>query len=371
MDAALPTLQKNIRNSELNIAKEKRTFLTYPANGLAPCTLEETEDSVHFLFNTKGTEPATAILDMPKWEQFRFLANCADLDCLSQEYDFALSLDNMRIDMNLIPQLLMRDAKSANRIDFLQRYKALIGSVLQRKYQYDHYIHGGQDLYKKNKLLTELANLETVEALQRKLLEEYRRLLRETHDTKKLVPKKTVIISQILFPLLILFILSAAFFGGRMLLIDIPLRDSVIAASNAYIHGDLLSVQRELQSYDIDRLPDETKYILSRAYVSTEALTHTQINNILLGLAKMTEPIIFDYWIYLGRLYFDEAIDIAQRLGDDELLLFAYLKYEVYVRNDSSIPGEERLELLSTLENHINRLNRARDEAAGNPLINP
>ena len=40
------TLQKTMRNSEMTVLKEKRPFLTYPINGLAPCTLEEKEDSV-------------------------------------------------------------------------------------------------------------------------------------------------------------------------------------------------------------------------------------------------------------------------------------------------------------------------------------
>ena len=150
-----------------------------------------------------------------------------------------------------------------------------------------------------------------------------------------------------------------------MLLIEIPFQNSVINASSAYIHGDHLSVQRELRNYSIDRLSEETRFFLSRSYVSTEALTPAQRNTILLSLARLTDPIMFDYWILLGRLYFAEAIDIAQRLGDDELLLFAYIKQEVYVRNDLSIPGEERIALLSYLVAHIERLNRAREEAEG------
>jgi len=33
-----------IKNSDLNVPKEKRVFLTYPAPGLCPCTLEELEE---------------------------------------------------------------------------------------------------------------------------------------------------------------------------------------------------------------------------------------------------------------------------------------------------------------------------------------
>lgn len=357
------TLQKNIRNSELVVAKEKRAFLTYPAAGLAPCKLEETEDSINLIFDTNGAELAETILDKPKHEQFRFLINCANLQNINREYDFTMSLDNLLVDINLMPQLLLRDVKTPSSTDFLQRYKALIGSILLRKYKYDSYINGGKDLYKKNKFLSELADLEAVEDIQNRLLEEYSLLLNETETTQKLVSKKSVLMSRIAIPILAIALVAAAFFGGKMLFIDIPFQESVVTASVAYIHGDHLTVQRELRNYSINRLSDETKYFLARSYVSTQALTHTQIHNILIGLARMTDPILFDYWILLGRLHFAEAVDIAQRLGDDELLLFAYIKQDVYVRNDMSIPGEERLALISYLQNHIDRLNRARDEA--------
>ena len=359
------TIQKNIRNSELSIPKEKRAFLTYSASGLAPCVIEEQEDSVNFIFDIKGTTPAETILKKTRLEQLRFLINCAKLKHLYQEYDFILSLDNLRIDINMMPLLLIRDAKSSNNLDFTQCYKALIGSVLLSKYKYENYIDGGQDLYKKNKFLHELANFEDIDDIQNRLTEEYNIFLQETATTQKMVSKNSVLISRIAIPVLAIAFVITLFFGGRMMLIEIPFNNSVISASNAYINGDHLTVQRELRPYSIDRLSTETKYFLSRSYVSTEALTHVQITNILMGLTRLTDPIIFDYWILLGRLHFSEAVDIAQRLGDDELLLFAYLKQEVYVRSDISISGEDRVALLSYLESNIDRLNRARDEVVG------
>ena len=267
-----------------------------------------------------------------------------------------------------MPKILVRDAKKNdgnNGLDFLQTYMALIGSILLAKYKYEDYLKGGQSHYKKNKLLTELSALETAADIKHRLLKEYQQIIQETNETQKLVPKKNVLISRIAIPLLAVALAAAAFFAGRMLLIDIPFRDNLITANTAYINGDFLSVQQALRNYDITALSAETRFFLSRAYVSTEALTDAQRENILIGLAQLTDPIIFDYWILLGRLYFNEAIDIAQRLGDDELLLFAYLKYEVFVRQDMSMPGEERVALLAYLENHIDRLNSARDEAMG------
>ena len=372
------TLTKTIRNSELTVSKEKRTFLSYPAKGLAPCVLESTEDSINLIFDTQGLEPSETIQTKPKWEQLRFLINCASLVSLDMEYDFPMSLDNQLLDLNLMPSILIRDAKKTGTsgqsgpTSFLMRYKALIGSILLPKYKYENYLNGGQDLYKKNKLLQELSELETVAEIQDRLLKEYRRQTWEVTTAQKLVPKRNVWVSRIAIPLLALALLATLVYGGRLLLIDLPLRDSLLTANTAYINGNHLSVQQALRSYSIDRLPPETRYFLSRSYVSTEALTETQRENILIGLAPITNPMLFDYWIQLGRLYFTEAIDIAQRLGDDELLLYALLKHEVFVRNDLTIPGEERVTLLAELERNISNLNRVRDEAVQEVFgINP
>ena len=358
-------LYRNIRNSEIAVAKEKRVFLTYDIAGLAHCELQEEEDSVNFAFNTQGFELAETIFHKTKWEQFRFLANCAQLSNLSVEYDYSMALDNLIIDINLIPKLLIRDAKKNDGLDFVQRYKALVGSVLLHKYKYEDYLNGGQDLYKKNKLLFTISEMETADEIKNSLLDEYQRMIHEVGETKKLVPKKTVLTSRIAIPVLAVLFAVTAFLSGRMLFIDIPFRNDVITANTAYINGNFLGVQQALNGYDLSRLSVETRFFLSRSYVATEALTDAQRANILIGLAQRTEPIIFDYWILLGRLYFSEAVDIARRLGDDELLLFAYLKQDVFVRQDISMPGEERAQLLSYLETNIDRLNRARDEATG------
>ena len=357
------SLKRNIRNSELAVAKEKRAFLVYPANGLVSCVLEETEDSVDFVFDTQDLEPAENIHKKPKWEQLRFLVNCADLSSLDIEYDFSMSIDNQLMDINLTPSLLIRDAKRPVNQSFIQRYKALAGSILLPRYKYEDYLLGGQDLYEKHKLLREITKMETTEEIKAYLLKEYRRLMWETNTSKRLVPNMNVWLSRIAIPVLAAILLVAVFFGGRMMFVDIPFQESIIIANTAYINNDPLSVQRALRGYSVERLPVEARYFLSRSYVSTEALTDIQRENILIRLAPITNPMLFDYWIHLGRLYFEEAVDIAQRLGDDELLLYAYLKQEVFVRNDINMPGEERMALLATLERNIEGLNQARADA--------
>ena len=361
-------LERSVRNSGISVAKEKRSFLTYKANCLVNCSLEETEDSVNFIFDIRGLQESESIFKMSEIDQLRFLVNCALLYELDTQYDFSLSLENILLDINLMPQLLIRDAKKSETPSFIRKYKALIGSVLLHKYKYDDYLLGGEGLYKKDKYLQELATMKTTEEIRQDLLEKYQHKLNETNQSKCLVSKKRIWFSRITIPMLAVALIATSALGLRMTFLDIPFRDSVIDAGISYIRGDFLGVQVALNNYGSYALPDDVKHFLSRSYVSTEALTNIQRENILLGLTPMTAPLIFDYWITVGRLQFDEAVDIAQRLGDDELLLFAYLKQEVFVRQDTSMPGEERAALLDNLERNIDELNNARSQATSSLL---
>jgi len=359
------TIRRNIRNSELAVSKDKRAFLTYPMDGLAACTLEENEDGIVLSFDTVNLESADTVLSRSQEDRLRFLVNCAALNDLYAEYDFSLSPDNLLIDLNLRPKVLKRDAKRHGDSEFLSRYKALIGSMLQKRYKYEDYLSGGNGLYKKNKLLTALTALDTVEEIRGRLFSEYQKAVRKTRETKKLVSKQNALASRIAIPILAVALAVSAFFMWQALFQDIPFKDSVIEANTYYIASNYLGAQRSLEKYDVNDLSTETKYILSRAYVSTEALKDVEKENILIGLTMKTDPIIFDYWILLGRLDFDEAIDIAQRLGDDELLLFAYLKYQVAVRNDTTMSGEDKTKLINDLDGKIANLVKARDAASG------
>ena len=357
------TIQKIVGNSELNLAKDQRFFLAHPAFGLAPCALEETEDSVVFNFKTTELEPATEIKKKPQAEKLRFLINCSKLEPLCDEYQFSLSPDNLLIDINLVPNVMVRNVKDAAKLSFITTYKALIAAILLPKYTYDSYVNGGEQNYKKHKLLAEIASMETVAEIQSRLFQEYTEIVNLTAATKTVVSKYSLWAGRIAIPLLVICVAVLAYFAGRMYLQDIPFRDSVIEANTAYIQNNFLAVQQALRSYDVEDLSTETKFILSRSYVSTEALSDTQRANILIGLGQRTDTVLFDYWILLGRLQFEDAAGIARHIGDNELLLFAYLKHEIFVRQDFSMPADERSALLQYLETNIDRLNQARDAA--------
>jgi len=360
--------------------------------------LEELEDGVLFTFDIDGLDNSDIVFSKTKEQQLRFLINCADLAKLHNEYNFSLSTDNIMTDMNLRPWVLLRDAQSGgghysstNNIlqdhtnlnsdssngdstrngigtgnggqAFLSKYKSLIGNILLPKYSYDDFQKGGEDLFKKHKLLLELSEMESVSDIKVRLTKEYQTIVKEKEQTEISVPKRNVLTSRIAIPLLGVALLTASFFTLMAFWNDIPYRNQVIMANEAYIAGNPLEVQQALSGFGVNELSHKTRHILSRAYVSTEPLSEAQRSNIMMGLTLMADTTIFDYWIHLGRLEFYEAIDIAQRFGDNELLLFAYLRQEAAVRVDPSLTGAEMVETLNYIENRINALQRDRDGA--------
>jgi len=343
-----------IKNSELNVPKEKRAFLTYQSHGLCPCSLEEREDGVALNFDTVGLKSAQAILKYPVSDKLRFLTNAATLEKLSKDYDFSLALDNILFDLNLCCHILKRDLNCGG-ISFLRKYMALIGQVLASRYSYDDYLNGGDDLFKKHRLLSELSTFESIIEIRARLELEYNNTVRETDKKKILVSKNSVVLSRMLIPILTVLLIAATFFAALAHFIEIPHQEQIITASQAHIAGDYIAAQLALRETEPHDMTHETKHFLARSYVTTEAMTDEQKEHVLAGLTRMANTYLFDFWIHLGRLNFDEAIDIAQRFGDLELLLFAYLKQQVVVETDMTIPGDERVALLSYLGTQIAR----------------
>jgi type VII secretion protein EssB len=342
------------------VPKEKREFLTYSAAGLCPCTLELLEDGVALHFEADGLVPATEIREKTLAEKLRFLINAAELECLYSDYTFSLAPANIMTDINLCSHVLARDL-NCNGEGFLPKYKALIGQILAPKYKYSDYLNGGDDLYKKNKLLAEISEFSAVAEIKNRLTTEYEAVNRQVSANKKLVSKRSAFTAKILIPVLAVALVVISFFAYRANFVEIPFADAVIEASHAYIAGDFIAAQAALRDIDPADMSHETRHFLARAYVITEALTDAQKDNILMGLTRMTDTYIFHYWIHLGRLNFDEAHEIAGRFGDTELMLFAYLKQEAFVRADVTMSGDARVAELARLERRINQLQSERN----------
>ena len=61
------------------------------------------------------------------------------------------------------------------------------------------------------------------------------------------------------------------------------------------------------------------------------------------------------YWIQVGRNRFEEALDIAKRINDSDLILYALTQEIKQVREDGKLSGKDRESKLNTLDSEYKK----------------
>lgn len=345
-----------MKKSDLNATAEEIKFLSYKNKLLVPCEIRTNDEEVEFNFNI-GELINFDCIRCGQDEKYRLLANCSDLFVLSKEFEFSLNPQNLMFDVNLCPKVLLRDkcedAKSQEL--FLQKYKSLIACFLYPKYTYEDYYNGGNDLFKKHTELSFIFECENVNELKLYLLKTYQEH-RNNQNNMIFVSKKKKNVVKLCIPILIVLVIVFGVFTSVAYLKIIPFKEVLLTADEQYLSGSYIEVQETLSNISVDKLPFSQKYILSRSYVSSESMTQEQKEVVLDGLTINTDEAVIDYWIYIGRLDFDNAIDQAQKIGDDELLLYSYIKQRSDLESDNKISGEEKTGKLNQIDEKISSI---------------
>lgn len=350
------TIKLEFHNNDTTLPRGKRSVLAFPHPALVPCVAEESADGFSLSFDIDGLVCLTDMASLALQDKYRVLYNCASLHALIDEFSIGLSPDNVYLDVNLTPKLLRREIGKTSEEEFLAQYKALIGCVLYPKYNFEDYYSGGADLYKK-RALREVCQKESWEMTRDELMAQYQQERDRVQSTMTSVKKGTLTGYRAMAPVLLAITAVCVAAAVYLFFFALPFSQKIIEGNNAYLRSDYMSVQEKLQSIQTDKLPTESKYVLARSYVITEGLNSAQKENVLAMLTPITAPVYFDFWIELGRLNFDEAIDVAQRIGDNQLLLLAYIKYEAFLETDTySLSGDVKAEKITGLREKIEKL---------------
>lgn len=347
-----------VMNKDAILPRGSRKMLTFEDIHLIPCELSEDEEGYTLNLNTEGFGRMELLMKERETVKLRFLINCAELSGLYEKYDFTLDFENIYYDINLIPKILDRNYQQIHETNLLEQYRALVAAVLAPKYSFKDYCEGGFDLYEKNRKLKGYLEEDSIEGVKGKLLEAYNEKNKQEHDKKMLVRKSEIIGYRIEMPIFAIITIAALMLCAYLFFVEKVYDDSVISAYEAYLAEDYFGVQNAVISIDVNRLDAYSKFILAKSYVVSESLTNTQKENVLSNLTIKTEETVLNYWIYIGRLEFETAIEQAQRLGDNDLLMYAYIKYKAYVSDNLTMNGEEKAELIKTLESQIETLEK-------------
>lgn len=250
--------------------------------------------------------------------------------------------------------LLKALIKSKEAIGDITNYKCYIGSVLMEQYNYEDFKIGGLSLLTESEMTQKIYDAESIDDVENILLTEYEKEKEKRDGSLFLMSQKKHLLMKIsLIILAVLLGASLAWIGFSFFYIH-NYEKSMNELADAYLNADYVECIDCAKSISIDRMNLNQKYMLSKAYVLTDNLTNEQKDLIVSTLSYRENNGRSDYWIYLGRGDFVMAQDVAMRLSDDEILLYAYMKEKAYVETDQSISGEEKEAKVKELETKMN-----------------
>lgn len=238
---------------------------------------------------------------------------------------------------------------------FLKDVKALVLSIFQEKVSYEELLEGKfslNDSFSKNILSAE--SLEELFAfLNAELVKEKEKI----EATKRLVSRSGFGFTRIFGVLALLFAVVAGFFLYQYKANN-EKSDAIVTAQTSFITNNYAKTQTDLEKYSSQSLPKSAKYILAVSSVNLADLTATQKQAILNTLSIKTDDNTLNYWVNMGRGNFDEALNLAQNLGDDQLTLLAYTDLYQATKLNTSMAGDKKQKLLQEYTKQIEELTK-------------
>lgn len=353
-------VEKTFKKSNISAKNDYNFYRLERKNtNFLDCKIKRTNDEISFGFILKNEQPYTEVRNLPLVSKYQSLINIQNLYEESCKFKISLNPSNIYYDINMLPKVMMRDVYDENIVkesEFLEQYKALIGFVLQKKFTYEDYYHGGSKLLSKNKNTEVYVAAKTVEELVELLNNEYAKIKEKLKDSiievDKNKYKRTKIINVLSIGLLILSLGITGYFGWFRLNEELIFNK----ANEEYIKQDYISVIETLDKTKLNRMNKSKKYILAVSMIKVESLTEEQKNNIFSSVTLNSDDRILDFWVYLGRSNMKDAVDVAKQLGNKEYIAYAYMKEKSIVENDKSLSGQERETRLKAIEDNLKNI---------------
>ncbi len=326
-----------------------------------PCMIEEEKEAVSISFDLQGMKSFEELKGEDIYIKLRALLAAGELKEVYRKYEFPLEPGNLYYDILCRVKVKQRDiilSGGKNRMKyFLKQYQALIIYILEGIRTYEDYLYASRELLKADHKLVMLLEPETVQEERKILLEYYINLQEEERNTTRRVNCKKykwlIRYSGISVILLILLLTASVYsFGWHM-----PRQKLLVEAGEAYIKKDYTDMINALGRFQAAELDRTYKYMLAAAYIKGQAVDTFSVRDKEAILSKVTwqsNENILEYWIHLGRLEVKEAENLAMKLSDDQLLLYAYMHELRQVEDAVELSGEEKRkkkqELLKEIE---------------------
>lgn len=334
--------------------------LVRPQDRFLDCTMVEEKESLTVTYDIQNVLPWPEIRRERRELMFAALTDVGRLQKAAEVYRFTLAPDNLYYDIQGRAYVKARDVYGAeggySPEVFLREYKSLVGCTLVKKYKFEDYDNGGQDLLAEDRFLGGIMECTDAGQVIDRLQEEYA-YYSEDHR-ERFVEVSRAKNRGIRTALGITGVAAAAgaVLLGWLLVWERPYEEAVIAANEAYLQSDYSGTVEAMEGVDVERMNVYQKYILAYSCVRCESFSDANMRNILNTISLNGDEKIMEYWIHINRLDTEKAADIAMQESSDQLLFYAYLKEQAVVEGDASLSGQEKNERLSDIENKLKPL---------------
>ena len=140
-----------------------------------------------------------------------------------------------------------------------------------------------------------------------------------------------------------------------LIFVQNPFKEKMLQADTAFIKVDYSGVITELEGVAPSNLPNTQKYELAYSYIQGLEFSDDQKKVILNNVTLKSDELYLTYWIQIGRNRFEEALDIAKRINDSDLIIYALTQEIKQVREDDKLSGKDRESKLNTLESEYKK----------------
>ena len=141
--------------------------------------------------------------------------------------------------------------------------------------------------------------------------------------------------------------------AGFYLFNTLPYKDRIISSEIYYTNNEYSKAIEVLEKDNPKNFPKGTQYMLAISSIKEDNLSNEQKENILKNISMKTNENILLYWIYIGNGDYEKTLDVAQNIGDNQLILYAKRKLYSHVSGDTKMKGSEKQEKLKEYKEQI------------------
>jgi len=352
------TTHREVKKATLQAQSEYEfDLLSRSHPDLLPVAIFKTESGIIFEFQTSSLTPLAEVDNLNEIDTLRTLIDVLNLFKLYQTLKFDLNPKNLYQDISLNVKVAHRDVHErgdiADEESFVREYLCLLGAMMQDKHTYENFKESGTDLLEKRKATKPFAHMKKITEIESSLTELLVQTKKTQDKTMTLVRKdqfeKLRRTTRIAFATSIVLLGLSAYLCFH--------QNQFLRTTNegfsAYIRSDYNHTVGVLSELNINRMDHTIMYTLASAHIRTEPLEDEQRDNILAGVTPTSSERVLEFWVLLSQGDYEEAIDIARLLGNNDYLVYGYLRKRAGVEQDPNLSGAERESQLEEIDDQL------------------